>query len=78
MENKDFDQIAIIRDLMLEDPNIEGLLVWQAAKLALEDKYLYELMIDWAKETHDDNKKEMLREVVNYTDEILRKAKITK
>jgi hypothetical protein len=78
VENKDFDQIAIIRDLMLEDPNIEGLLVWQAAKLALEDKYLYELMIDWAKETHDDNKKEMLREVVNYTDEILRKAKITK
>lgn len=76
MENKELDQIIVIRDEMLTDPNVEGLLVWNAAKIALEDKYLYDLMVDWMKETNDDIKHEMLQEVVNYTDETLRKMKI--
>lgn len=76
MENKDFDQIAIIRDEMLTDPNVPGLIVWQAAKLALEDKYLYDLLIDWMKEPDGETKNMMKEEVINYTEEMLRKANL--
>lgn len=76
MDDKRFEQIAIIRDEMLADPNVPGLIVWQAAKLASEDKYLYELLLDWMKEPEGEAKNMMREEVINYTDEILRKAKI--
>lgn len=76
MEDKDFDQITIIRDEMLTDPNVPGLIIWQAAKLALEDKYLYNLLVDWMKESDGEAKNMMKDEVINYTGEILRKMKI--
>ena len=76
MVNKDVEQIAIIRDSMLENPNAKGLFIWEAAKLALEDKYLYELMLDWMIVTDSDIKNMLMEEVVNYTEEILRKIKI--
>jgi hypothetical protein len=78
MQDNRFEQLAIVRDEMLTDPTVEGLLIWNAAKLALEDKYLYELMIDWAKEVPGENRTELMREVVNYTDEILRKMSLKK
>lgn len=40
--------------------------------LALKDKYLYDLIGDWLSERNDHNKNELLKEIVNYTDEILR------
>lgn len=73
MENKDFDQIAIIRDELLTDPQVPGLIVWNAAKIAMEDKYLYELMIDWMKSVDGEPKDMMKEEIINYTEEILRK-----
>lgn len=76
MEDRDFDQITIIRDEMLTDPNVPGLIVWQAAKLALEDRYLYDLLVDWMKEPEGEAKNMMKEEVINYTDEYLRKLKI--
>jgi hypothetical protein len=78
VDDKRFEQIAIIRDEMLADPNVPGLIVWQAAKLALEDKYLYELLLDWMKEPEGETKNMMREEVINYTDEMLRKSKIQK
>lgn len=75
MENDKFFELSYIRDTMLENPFIDGITVWNAAKLALEDKYLRDLMIDWMKETNTYIKSEMLNEVINYTDEILRKLK---
>lgn len=75
MENK-FEQLYFVRDTMLENPNVESRLVWLAAKIAEEDKYLYDLMLDWMKEINDYNKSEMLAEVINYTDEFLRKTKV--
>jgi hypothetical protein len=65
-----------IRDEMLTNPNVEGIVVWNAAKLAIEDEYLYTLMLDWARETEAPMKEELLKEVISYTDEILRKLKI--
>lgn len=78
MDDKRFEQIAIIRDEMLADPNVPGLIVWQAAKLALEDKYLYELLLDWMKEPEGETKNMLREEVINYADEMLRKSKLNK
>jgi hypothetical protein len=63
---------------MLTDPSVPGLVVWQAAKLALEDKYLYDLLVDWMKEPGGESKDMMKEEIINYTDEILRKSKLNK
>lgn len=76
MEDKAFEQLSVIRDQMLENPNVEGLLIWNAAKLALEDKYLYDLMLDWALQTNESIKDELLTEVGSYTYETLRKMGI--
>lgn len=65
-----------VRDEMLTNPNVEGMVIWNASKLASEDSYLYNLMMDWAKETDSSMKNELLKEVISYTDEILRKLKI--
>lgn len=74
--DKKFEQIMIIRDTMIEDPTINSSLVWNAAKIANEDKYLYDLMIDWMKETNSYSKQMMQDEILNYTEEILRKMKV--
>ena len=72
MINK-FEQLAIIRDEILTDPNVSASLVWDAAKIAEEDKYLNDLLIDWAKSTNDYSKALFLDEIFSYTEEILRK-----
>lgn len=71
--DKDFIQISLIRDEMISSPEVESLLIWNAAKLALEDTYLYDLFIDWAKETDVVAKTEMLNEVTTYAYEVIRK-----
>jgi len=71
MINK-FEQLSIIRDEILTDPNIDASLVWDAAKIAEEDKYLNDLLIDWAKSTSDISKAFYLDEIMNYTQERLR------
>lgn len=76
MENDKFFELSYIRDSMLEDPTVDSLLIWNAAKLALEDTYLKDLMFDWMKETNSFIKSEMLKEVTHYTEEILRKMKV--
>lgn len=69
----DFDQIGIIRDEILTDPNVNASLVWDAAKIAIEDKYLYNLLIDWMKSTNEFSKALFLDEIFSYTEEVLRK-----
>lgn len=71
MINK-FEQLSIIRDSILENPTVNASLVWDAAKIAEEDKYLYNLLIDWAKSTNEIAKALFLDEIFNYTEEQLR------
>lgn len=71
--NQRAEQLSIIRDTILEDPTVEASLVWDAAKIALEDNYLNDLMIDWAKAIDEYPKACMLDEIFNYTEETLRK-----
>lgn len=40
--------------------------------LALKDDYLFDLIGDWLKERNEHIKDEMLKEIVNYTDEVIR------
>lgn len=67
-----FEQLSIIRDSILESPNVNASLVWDATKIAEEDKYLYNLLIDWAKSTNEIAKALFLDEIFNYTEERLR------
>lgn len=71
MVNK-FEQLAIIRDEILTDPNVNASLVWDATKIAEEDKYLHDLLIDWMKSTSDISKALFLDEILNYTEERVR------
>lgn len=73
-----FEQLSIIRDEILTDPNVNASLVWDAAKIALEDKYLYNLLVDWAKSTSDISKALFLDEILNYTEERLRLLNLEK
>lgn len=72
MVNK-FEQLAIIRDEILTDPNVNASLIWDASKIAYEDKYLYELLLDWMKSTSDISRALFLDEILNYTEEMLRR-----
>lgn len=75
MENK-LEELVIIKDEMLMDPSVDASLVLKAYRIAEEDKYLYELLIDWMKVV-DPYIKNMLRdEVFNYTEEVIRAQKI--
>lgn len=73
-----FEQLSVIRDEILTDPNVNASLVWDASKLALEDKYLYNLLVDWAKSTSDISKALFLDEILNYTEERLRLLNLEK
>ena len=77
MVNK-FDQLIVIRDEILTNPNVQASLVWDAAKIAEEDKYLSNLMIDWAKSTNEFAKGLFLDEILNYTEEKLRLLNLQK
>jgi len=71
-----FEQLSIIKDEILTSPDVNASLVWDAAKIAEEDKYLYNLMIDYAKSTNEIAKALFLDEIFNYTQEWIRKSKI--
>lgn len=75
MINK-FEQLSIIRDEILTDPSVNANLVWDAAKIAEEDKYLNDLLIDWAKSTNEFAKSLFLDEIFSYTEEVLRKLNL--
>lgn len=49
-----------------------------ASKIANGDIYLSDLIIDWAKEKNNYIKDEMLKEIGNYTYEVLRSASYRK
>lgn len=67
-----FEQLYIIRDEILTNPQVDASLVWSAAKIAEEDKYLNNLMLDWMKSTNEFAKALFLDEILNYAEEKLR------
>lgn len=71
MDNK-FETLSVIRDEILTDPNVNSRLIWDAAKIAEEDKYLYDLLVDWAKSIDDLEKSLFLNDILNYAEEKLR------
>ena len=72
IDNIRFEHIMVIRDEILSNPEVESLTIWNAAKLAEEDNYLYDLFIDYMKEVDYKLKDQMLLEIIDYTDETLR------
>ena len=75
METK-LEALSIIKDELLMDKTVDARTIINAAKIAEEDTYLYDLLIDWMSVV-DPNIKNMLKdEVINYTEEVLRKMKI--
>lgn len=74
MDIKRLEQISFIVDELLTDPSVDFKVVNSAGKLASEDKYLYELMVDWMKSTDNYIKGAMKDEILNYTEEVLRRA----
>lgn len=71
MDNR-LDSISFIVEEILTNPLVDCTLVTRAGKLAAEDNYLYDLMLDYAKEPEGLIKTEMLNEIINYTDETVR------
>jgi len=74
--DKRLEEIYYIRDEMLTNPKVNAQTILNASKIAEEDNYLYELMIDWMKVVDDHIKLMLMDEVVNYTEEIVRKMKV--
>ncbi len=72
MDAKRFEQLSIIKDDLLTSPNVNYTIVSDACRLAEEDDYLYDLMLDYMKEVNSHIKSELLSEIFNYTNEILR------
>lgn len=77
MENDQKNQlIEYARYEMSLDLDIPSNIVNDSAQLALKDKYLLDLISDWINEKNEFNKTEMRKEIINYTEEILRTKKI--
>ena len=72
MDNR-LETLSFICDDILTNPTVNAQTVLNATKLASEDNYLYDLMVDWAKEIDGEAKTMMREEIVNYTEEIIRK-----
>lgn len=72
--DKRIESLSLIVEDILTKPNVDAQLIIKANKLALEDDYLYDLMVDWMKETNDYIKGEMFQEIINYTEEVIRRA----
>lgn len=72
MDLKRFEQLSVIRDELLTSPNVNYKTVADSCRLAEEDDYLYDLMLDYMKEHNSHIKSELLNEIFNYTDEKLR------
>ncbi len=73
---KNLEQLAIITDEILTDPHVELSTILNAKKLASEDNYLYDLMVDWAKEVEPGVKDSYLNDIIEYTEEKLRTANL--
>ena len=71
---KNLEQLSIIVDEILTDPGVHCVTILNAQKLAMEDKYLYDLMVDFAKESDQSIKDSYLNEIIEYTEEKLRTA----
>jgi hypothetical protein len=75
MSNK-LDALCVIKDEMLTDKNVDARTVLNAAKFAENDKYLYELMVDYMSVLDPDIKKMLMEEVLNYTEEVIRQMRM--
>lgn len=64
-----FEQLSIIKDEILINPTVNASLVWDATKIAEEDNYLYNLLLDWMKSTNEVAKSLFLDEIFSYTEE---------
>lgn len=73
-----FDQLIVIRDEILTNPDVDASLIWDAAKIAEEDKYLNNLLVDWMKSTNEFAKALFLDEIISYTEERLRLLNLKK
>lgn len=76
MEKK-IEQISIIEQDLLTYLDVDAQLIINAGRLAEEDNYLYDLMVDWAKEIDGPGKLMMRDEIVNYVEEVMRKLRRT-
>lgn len=77
MENDMKNQLVEeARYKMSLDLSIPSNIISDSTSLALKDKYLYDLISDWLIENNEYNKDEMLKEIVNYTDEMLRMKRL--
>jgi len=70
------ETLSYICDEILTNPNVNAQTVLNATKLASEDNYLYELMVDYAKATDSMIRDMYLTDILSYTDEKLRMVKI--
>jgi hypothetical protein len=57
---------------MSNDYTIPAGIISSSTSLALSDDYLLDLLSDWLDEKNDYIKHEMLKEIINYTDEMAR------
>lgn len=70
------ERIEKVREVMVKE-NIPIPIKWHSSQIALRgDEYLLDLMEDWAIETNEMIKAEMLQEIANYSDEIYRLDKL--
>ncbi len=72
MDLKKLEQISHIKDELLSNPKATYSVISNTCKLAEEDDYLYDLLLDFMKEANSHIKKELLNEAFNYTEEKLR------
>ncbi len=62
----DFDVIAYVRDVMLENPTLDADFVWNVAKLAEEDDFMYRLMSEYMRTERND---EVIDQMTDYMTE---------
>lgn len=70
------ENISYIIDDILLEPDVDCSVVLASGRMAAEDDYLYKLMVDYMKETELDLKDNMLKDILDYTQEFLRRASI--
>ena len=76
MREEKAKQLSTIKSELLQNKDLNSKVVYDSVKLALEDDYLFDLMVDYKNEANSSIKKEMLHEIVNYTEEMVRKLKL--
>lgn len=74
MQNDRLETISYIVEDMLLNPDVDCTVIMASGKIAAEDTYLYNLMLDYMKEFDINSKDELLEEIIDYTEEFLRRA----